>query len=58
MLTALAEIVTVNKNKRELAKFFTITPVKAQTRMSHFFEKARKYSKDYKNTLDNIFGGN
>jgi hypothetical protein len=38
MLTSLAEIITVKKNKRELARFSTITPVKAQSRMSHFFK--------------------
>jgi len=54
MLSALAEIITVKKNNRKLAKFFTIAPVEAQTRMSHFFQKAREYSKTYKSLIDDI----
>lgn len=45
MFGALAEIVTIKKNKRELAKFIGIAPVQAKTRMSHFFEKAQDYKK-------------
>jgi hypothetical protein len=58
MLTALAEIITIKKKKRELARFSQIVPIKARNRMSHFFEKAREYSMDYRNVFSDIFSGN
>ena len=57
MLTALAEIVTIKKKKRELTKSFPITAVEAETRMSHFFKKARESSHTYKSLLDKIISG-
>jgi hypothetical protein len=55
MFTTLAEIATIKKNKRELVRFPEIAPVKEKTRMSHFFEKARDYSKSYRKLFDDIF---
>ena len=58
MLTALAEIVTIKKKKRELAKSFPITAVEAETRMSHFFKKARERLKRHKDLIDDIIQRN
>jgi hypothetical protein len=55
MVTALAEIITIKKNKRKLAKLFPITVVNSvETRMSHFFKKAKEYSRTHLNITDEI----
>jgi hypothetical protein len=58
MLTALAEIVTVKKNKRELAKLSPMTVATVEGRMSHFFQKARDYEKTHRRIIDEIISRN
>lgn len=54
ILTSLAKIRTVKKNKRELAKFDSLVAVKTEGRMSHFFKKSREYSKMRRNIIDDF----
>ena len=58
ILTTLAEIVTIEGNKRELAKISKIMETKTIGRMSHFFQKAREHLKRRKDSIDDIIQRN
>ena len=59
ILTSIAEILTINKKKRELAELSKIeAATKSVGRMNHFFQKAREYSMEYRHSVDDIIERN
>jgi hypothetical protein len=58
IFTAISEIVTNKKNKRELTKLSELKPVKTIGYLTHFFQKARELSEMNRSMIDAIIRRN